>query len=166
MSNEFSIFARFNFIDPVRHCASTIKLNMSRGTLSPPQRLLGQSKIRTEERRYEKEIKREIFTVSRNWASRIWEEKCRARWPSPLPIIPAPTRYFSIPISSPVFPFSPRFNTGGTTARERGVKWFDWAFSICRISFFPWRSDALFVLSRTEKKFYTAPWNLAAWQWF
>ena len=28
------------FIFDVRHCASTIKLNMSRGTLSPPQRLL------------------------------------------------------------------------------------------------------------------------------
>ena len=57
MSNEFSIFARFNSIDPlycVRHCASTIKLNMSGGTLSPPLRLLGQSKIRTEERRRNK----------------------------------------------------------------------------------------------------------------
>ena len=28
------------FIFAVRHCASTIKLNMSRGSLSPPQRLL------------------------------------------------------------------------------------------------------------------------------
>ena len=28
------------FVFDVRHCASTIKLNMSRGTLSPPQRLL------------------------------------------------------------------------------------------------------------------------------
>ena len=42
------------FIFDVRHCASTIKLNMSGGTLSPPQRLLWQSKIQTEERRHGK----------------------------------------------------------------------------------------------------------------
>ena len=42
------------FIFDVRHCASTIKLNMSRGTLSPPQSLLWQSKIQTEERRHGK----------------------------------------------------------------------------------------------------------------
>ena len=42
------------FIFDVRHCASTIKLNVSRGTLSPPQRLLWQSKIQTEERRHGK----------------------------------------------------------------------------------------------------------------
>ena len=37
-------FCQVQFLSPfifdVRHCGSTIKLNMSRGTLSPPQRLL------------------------------------------------------------------------------------------------------------------------------
>ena len=42
------------FIFDVRQCASTIKLNMSRGILSPPQRLLWQSKIQTDERRHGK----------------------------------------------------------------------------------------------------------------
>ena len=60
---------------------------------------------------------------------RIWEEKCRARWPSLLPII-SHTRYFSIPLFSPIFLFSRRFNTDGASAEERGVKWFDWAFSM------------------------------------
>ena len=43
-----------SFTFDVRHCASTIKLNMNRGTLSPPQRLVSQSKIQTEERRHGK----------------------------------------------------------------------------------------------------------------
>ena len=69
MSNEFSIFARFNSIDPLYSTLDTAlqqSLNMSRGTLSPPLRLLGQSKIRMEERRHEKWIKREKLTVSQN----------------------------------------------------------------------------------------------------
>ena len=69
MSNEFSIFARFNSIDPLYSTLDTAlqqSLNMSRGTLSPPLMLLGQSKIRTEERRHEKWIKREKLTVSQN----------------------------------------------------------------------------------------------------
>ena len=69
MSNEFSIFARFNSIDPLYSTLDTAlqqTLNMSRGTLSPPLRLLGQSKIRTEERGHEKRIKREKLTVSQN----------------------------------------------------------------------------------------------------
>ena len=69
MSNEFSILPgsiHRPLIFGVRDCASTIKLNMSKGTLSPPLRLLGQSKIRTEERRHEKGKKREKCTVSQN----------------------------------------------------------------------------------------------------
>ena len=113
-------------------------------------------------------MKREKFTVSQNKASRlIWEEKCRARWPSPLPIFPALTSYFLIPLSSPIFLFSRSFNAGGATAEERDVKWFDWAFSISfpKLShmglyrrclpvaylFFLWRSDAVFLPSRTKK---------------
>ena len=137
---------------------------MSRGTLLRRD-FFDSRKSKRRKEGMERVIKRAKLSESRNWASRIWEEKCRTRWPSPLSIFPR-TGYFSIPLSSPIYPFCRRFNTGGATAEERGVKWFDWAFSISFPSshvglhdlrclpvaypFFPWRQNAVFLPSRQD----------------
>ena len=96
----------------------------------------------------------------------IWEEKCRARWPSPLPIFPAPTRYFSIPLSSPIFLFlavSTRVelppgrevsNDLTEHSRFRSPNSHMGLYRRClpvAYPFFLWRSDAVFLPSRSKK---------------
>ena len=140
---------------------------MSRVTLSPPLRLLGQLKIRTEERRHEKGIRREKFTVSQNEASRlIWEEKCRARWPSPLSIFPAPaiflfpfplpfSNYLAVSIGVELTPGREVSNDLTEHSRFRfpnsNVGLHRRCLPVAYPFFFLWRSEAVFLPSRTKK---------------
>ena len=154
MSNEFSIFARFKSIDPLYSTLDTA-LQQSNLTWVEVLSLLRWGFSDSQKFELRKEgMKRGKSEKNLRWGKiklLDWSGKKNAERAELLPFPSSRNRYFSIPLSSHIFQFSRRFKTGGATARERCVNWFDWAFSIsfptlqcgplsslpaCRISFF------------------------------